>query len=140
MVGTLGGLLKVMQSFLFIGLIFLLSVVSRLGTFFLPFKWISILFLKNKCSSDNHCSEFNLVPLSKVIYKVSRKVPWRFMCLEQAIVARIFLNLKGVPNIVYFGFKKEEELTKAHAWLKVNDFVVTGESGYEEYKVIAKFH
>lgn len=84
--------------------------------------------------------EVNLYLLRYRIYLISYKIPLFVRCFEKAIIARLYLRSNNVKSVIYFGIKKENDELKAHAWLIVDDFIVTGGEGHEEFKVLKTFY
>lgn len=91
-------------------------------------------------SSGNTVSIKFLYQLSNRILQVGKYLPWRFMCYEQALTARIILNRRRQSNQLYIGFKDEDGKRKIHAWLNSQDITLTGFRRMEEYHVINSFH
>ena len=54
------------------------------------------------------------------------RVPWRSDCLVQALAARRWLARAAIPSDVCLGVRKDEQGFQAHAWLKVEERIVTG--------------
>ena len=61
------------------------------------------------------------------VTRAARYVPFRAVCLPQAIAARIMLGRRGVGSVLYFGAAKgTQDPFDAHAWLHAADVKVTG--------------
>lgn len=58
--------------------------------------------------------------------------------MVQALSAKWLLQKYNIPSTIYFGVFKstKENKLKAHAWLKINDYVVTGAAGHQKFKVV----
>ncbi len=79
--------------------------------------------------------------LHHYITKISKHLPWGAVCLDQAIAAKWMLDRRNISSVLYFGVMKDGDVKnflKAHAWLMVGDYCVTGD-GYEQYKLIAVY-
>jgi hypothetical protein len=64
----------------------------------------------------------------------ARHVPFKAVCLPQAMAARIMLRRRGVASVLHFGAAKgREKAIDAHAWLDAAGVEVTG------YPVAAHF-
>jgi len=64
----------------------------------------------------------------------ARHVPFKAVCLPQAMAARIMLRHRGVASVLHFGAAKgKEKPIDAHAWLDAAGVEVTG------YPVAAHF-
>ena len=70
------------------------------------------------------------------VTRAARYVPFRAVCLPQAIAAQAMLGRRGVASVMHFGvLKKPGEALAAHAWLSAAEIEVTGyplEPGYIE--------
>lgn len=54
----------------------------------------------------------------------ARRLPWKPLCLSQALVAACMLRLRGRRSVLCLGVRKEGDSIGAHAWL-----VLTGQDG-----------
>jgi hypothetical protein len=73
----------------------------------------------------------------------SRRAPWRCMCLEQAIAAKLMLRRHGVPSTLYLGVARardpDQPSIEAHAWLRCGSLYVTGGENRTRYTVVSTF-
>lgn len=68
------------------------------------------------------------------IVSAARHVPFKAVCLPQAMAARIMLGRRGVASVLHFGAAKGQgRPIDAHAWLDAAGVEVTG------YPVAAQF-
>jgi hypothetical protein len=66
--------------------------------------------------------------------RAARHVPFKAVCLPQAMAARIMLRRRGVASVLHFGAAKgQARPIDAHAWLDAAGVEVTG------YPVAAQF-
>ena len=98
--------------------------VARLRTRFVPARRIWPTLTVRAPEIPDHPL---MKQLSRLIPAVARRVPWRAMCLEQAITAHTILARAGIGSRVEIGvahgpFGKLE----AHAWLKCAERTVVG--------------
>lgn len=84
--------------------------------------------------------------IGHVVEVVGRCMPFRALCLQQAIAVRRMLNRRGIPAMVYLGIARDRadraqiELGRAaHAWVTVGSRVVSGEGVLEKYAIVARF-
>lgn len=84
--------------------------------------------------------------IGHVVGVVGRCMPFRALCLQQAIAVRRMLNRRGIPAMVYLGISRDQsdriraDLGRAaHAWVTVGSRVVSGEGVLEKYAVVARF-
>ena len=75
-------------------------------------------------------SPIQLILISRVqlaVARVHRYVPWNTECYTQALTAKCLLQQRGVPSLLTIGFKKDESgEVQGHAWLTINEWIVTG--------------
>jgi Transglutaminase-like superfamily len=70
----------------------------------------------------------------------ARHVPFRAVCLPQAMAARIMLRRRGVASVLHFGAAKgQEKAIDAHAWLDAAGVEVTGYPVAAQFSEIACF-
>jgi hypothetical protein len=71
-----------------------------------------------------------LVLISRVqlaVARVHRYVLWNTECYTQALTAKYLLQQRGISSLLTIGFKKDENgEVQGHAWLTINEWVVTG--------------
>lgn len=65
--------------------------------------------------------------VSWAVTRSARYVPFKAVCLPQAMAARIMLKRRGVASVIHFGAAKGKEKSfEAHAWLDAAGVEVTG--------------
>lgn len=70
----------------------------------------------------------------------ARYVPFRAVCLPQAMAARIMLKRRGVASVMHFGAARgQNKALDAHAWLDAAGVGVTGYPVGEKFGEIACF-
>ncbi|MEZ9198195.1 lasso peptide biosynthesis B2 protein [Shewanella sp. 10N.286.54.B9] len=74
--------------------------------------------------------------ISRLIVTTVRYCPWNANCLAQAIVARFWLGVCGVPYRIYFGLRRDNTGLKAHAWVCSGSVFVSGGNGFKEHSVV----
>ena len=59
--------------------------------------------------------------------RAARHVPFKAVCLPQAMAARVMLKRRGVASVMHFGAARgQEKPLDAHAWLDAAGVEVTG--------------
>ncbi|HZZ90826.1 MAG TPA: lasso peptide biosynthesis B2 protein [Caulobacteraceae bacterium] len=72
--------------------------------------------------------------------RAARHVPFRAVCLPQAMAARIMLRRRGVASVLHFGAAKgRDKPIDAHAWLDAAGVEVTGYPVSDQFAEIACF-
>ncbi len=84
--------------------------------------------------------------IGHVVEVVGRCLPFRALCLQQAIAVRRMLTRRGIPAMVYLGIARDRadraraDLGQAaHAWVAVGSRVVSGDGVLEKYAIVARF-
>jgi transglutaminase superfamily protein len=74
------------------------------------------------------------------VTRSARYVPFKPVCLPQAMAARIMLGRRGVKSVMHFGAAKRlERPLDAHAWLDAEGVEVTGYPVADGFAEIACF-
>lgn len=74
------------------------------------------------------------------ITRAARYVPFKAVCLPQAMAARIMLKRRGVESVMHFGAAKgHDKPLEAHAWLDAVGVEVTGYPVAKGFAEIACF-
>jgi hypothetical protein len=74
------------------------------------------------------------------VTRAARYVPFKAVCLPQAMAARVMLKRRGVASVMHFGAAKgQDKPLDAHAWLDAAGVEVTGYPVREDFAEIACF-
>jgi hypothetical protein len=74
------------------------------------------------------------------VTRAARYVPFKAVCLPQAMAARVMLKRRGVASVMHFGAAKgAEKPLDAHAWLDAAGVEVTGYPEAKNFAEIACF-
>jgi len=74
------------------------------------------------------------------VTRSARYVPFKAVCLPQAMAARVMLKRRGVASTLHFGAAKgKDKPLDAHAWLDAAGVEVTGYPVAREFAEIACF-
>lgn len=84
--------------------------------------------------------------IGRAVDTVARCLPFRALCLEQAIAMRRLLRRRGIPATVCLGIARDGadrarpgDGRAAHAWVSVGTQVVSGERMRENFAIVALF-
>ena len=78
--------------------------------------------------------------VGRAVRLAARYTPWDSLCQVQAIVARYWLGLFGIPYVLNYGLRRNQEgELHAHAWVCVGPVFVTGGDGYAAFTVVGSF-
>jgi hypothetical protein len=74
------------------------------------------------------------------VTRSARYVPFKAVCLPQAMAARVMLKRRGVKSVMHFGAAKgQQKPLDAHAWLDAAGVEVTGYPVAKNFAEIACF-
>ena len=73
------------------------------------------------------------------VTRAARYIPFRAVCLPQAIAAKAMLRRRGIASVMHFGVAKTREKMDAHAWLDAGRIEVTGYPVEASYVEVARF-
>jgi Transglutaminase-like superfamily len=117
-------------------------IVARLALIFVPFprlaRHLGTFMPPSDARAAATAADSGQVRLAGdigwAVTRSARYVPFRAVCLPQAMAARIMLKRRGIKSIMHFGAAKgHSKPLEAHAWLDAAGIEVTG------YPVAAQF-
>lgn len=115
-------------------------------SFFLEVKFIliflsmkKILSLCQKPIKEEKNSYETLLQLKKAIEIVDKNIPWKTKCLDKALVGKFLLNHFHIPSELCIGIKENSQSFEAHAWLKSNFIIITGQIPEMTFKTLKTF-
>ncbi len=138
------------NEYLFFSEAWLLLAISRALILFRPFKkLLPIIGDKatqeeaEKVSAEIEASIDLLKLIDISILRACPRSPWRTMCFEQALCARMMLKRRKIKSVIFFGldkiFDKNKEKLVAHAWVRCSGFPVTGGEDNSAYTIVGRF-
>ncbi len=68
----------------------------------------------------------------------ARVLPWKPVCLPQAVAATVMLKRRHIPSTLYLGVDPSRALD-AHAWVRVGQVTVTGGPVDQRFAVVSTF-
>jgi hypothetical protein len=133
---------RTIKDYILFGEAWFLLAMARLMLVFLPFKKI-IPVLGSMEKADAHEIENDKTKLHAIklaIERGSRYSPWRAMCFEQALAAKMMLKRRRFVSTIFFGvYKDDDNKLNAHAWLQSGGQVITGGKNLEKFTVLSSF-
>ncbi len=118
----------------------LLTLASPL-VFVVPFRhiarWLGVLNHDTVPDAD----PAHMRAIGNAVTRVARHLPWRPLCLPQALAARAMLRRRGIPSTFYLGMRLEEGTRnmRAHAWVTAGTIDVIGGQGADQFTVLARY-
>jgi len=111
-------------------------LARRLGSFVPP---TDARVLKVRTQAPNDQVEL-AEAVSWAVTRAARYLPFKAVCLPQAMAARLMLKRRGVKSVMHFGAAKSaDKPLDAHAWLDAAGVEVTGYPVKENFAEIACF-
>jgi hypothetical protein len=89
-------------------------------------------------SADHIARQPFLTNLTWALGALSRRLPWRCLCLEQALAAQMVLRRRGMAHTLYLGARLSQGKMEAHAWVRCGRRLVTGDNG-QDFPVVSCF-
>jgi len=127
----------------------LLLALSRTLILFRPFRSLTPILgtaieesEAEKILTEHKTDEQILLQIQRSIVRASKRSPWRTMCFEQDLTARMMLSFRKIRAVVFFGVLKPQnhyEEMKAHAWVNCSGFIVTGGQNNSYYSILGRF-
>lgn len=79
--------------------------------------------------------------IARLVEGLGRRLPWKSVCLDQALAAHYMYNRRGIAHVLHFGvLKKRPDEMLAHAWISSGTRVVVGETKAIDYREVSRFH
>ena len=112
------------------------ALARRLGAFVPPTDERVMLAGRGASARDTELAE----AIGWATVRAARHVPFKAVCLPQAMAARIMLRRRGVASVLHFGAAKgRDKPIDAHAWLDAAGVEVTGYPVAGQFAEIACF-
>lgn len=121
---------------------FILTGFYRFVILFVPFRKLAshIGTERYETSKDDLCDIMIVKDIRKAVLIVSKNTPWESKCLVQALTAQRLLKRRKISSTIYMGLaKKEDGQLLAHAWLRVGQWIITGEKEMHAFQPVAWF-
>lgn len=123
------------------------SGIIRLAILTLPFGYLSPrygVYSRDDQLSALATSEQQMLAwrLGRVAEIVSRYTPWESKCLVQSLMVLTCLGYYRIPYVMHLGAtltRDSNASMKAHAWVKVGRWVVSGGDGHQAFGILATF-
>jgi len=120
----------------------ILLLLSGLCVKIIPFKGIySFLQRRYGDVKIDHYKVSNCAgdAIERAVSRAAKGLPWKNLCLTQAIAAFIMLRRRGIPAVMLTGVKvlKNSSLS-AHAWVNTNEEASKKNSTNSDFTVVLK--
>lgn len=114
--------------------------LARLAIVLLPFRHVASISATRPTRPPPSDAREQITRARWAIRAVARRMPFRTMCLEQGLSARVILHRRGVPTTLYYGVMKGPEgQLMAHLWVRSDAIDVIGTEELERFTLLATF-
>jgi Transglutaminase-like superfamily len=118
----------------------LLLGVSRVLLLTVPFRRIAPLLSRPPAGAPTPVDPLLSRSVRRAVTIAARNVPFRAVCLPQAMAAKFMLARRGQPSTLHLGIGKDDAGNlMAHAWLQSDGAIVVGEAGVGDVTPIARY-
>lgn len=124
-------------------------LAARLALIFVPFPWLARRIGTFVPPTDPRAAPalgaiapdqtYLAAEIGWAVTRAARYLPFKAVCLPQAMAARLMLKRRGVKSVMHFGAAKGRDKLDAHAWLDAAGVEVTGYPVAENFAEIACF-
>jgi hypothetical protein len=121
---------------------FYLSLCKAL-TVLLPHKFWGLRYCHFQCETlqenmQDYQTEIQAV--RRAVKLLSRYLPWRSRCLDQALAVQRILTRHRLPSTLYLGMiKNSDKKWVAHAWVRCGDQWVIGYQYDKNYSIVGTY-
>ena len=123
--------------------VFFTLCYARFSILNFPFKKLAKRMSEGKKQKDTKRSKGEVlakaIQLSQITKSISKKVPFRSLCFEQALAMQMLLKRRGIASEIIFGLNSKNDQLAAHAWCICQGVTLSGEKGKEQFAVLKSF-
>jgi hypothetical protein len=113
---------------------------ARIATALLPFRVLAGWFSHVPTRLMQEAQPSECRKIGTAVERAARNVPWKAVCLPQAIAAKLMLSRRGYPAIVHFGVGRNAGgKLIAHVWVCCGDSIIVGRGGVPSVAPLAGF-
>lgn len=115
--------------------------LARLALVTLPFRQVVRLAAIRPAKPRADDTHAHIIGRTRwAVRAVARRVPFRAMCLEQGLTARVLLRRRGVATTLHYGVAKDREgRLAAHLWVRSGPLDVIGTENADQFTLVATF-
>lgn len=128
----------------------MLSAPIRAGLLLLPFRKMVPLLGQHQSNIQltsvvSEAQRQRAWRIGRITELAAGYTPWESKCLVQACAASILLRYYRIPYVMHLGVTRGGEnadagnALKAHAWLSVGPWIVTGGDGHRAFTIVSTF-
>ncbi|WP_245516003.1 lasso peptide biosynthesis B2 protein [Ancylobacter aquaticus] len=114
--------------------------LARLAIVLVPFRHVARIAATRPRRPPAADAREQIIRVRWAIRAVARRMPFRALCLEQGLSARMMLNRRSLPTTLFYGVMKGAEgQLMAHLWVRSDEIEVIGTEGLERFTLLATF-
>ncbi|WP_421697940.1 lasso peptide biosynthesis B2 protein [Ancylobacter sp.] len=115
--------------------------LARLALVTLPFRHVVRLAATRPATLTAGDPQAQIIGRTRwAVRAVARRVPFRAMCLEQGLTARVLLRRRGVATTLHYGVAKDRDgRLSAHLWVRAGALDVIGTENADQFTLVATF-
>jgi hypothetical protein len=116
--------------------------IAGLSIAVLPFRSVGLLAARpiRRQELARQARRNNVQRIRWAITRAAARVPWRAKCFEQGLAAQLMLRRRGIPAVLYYGAKQDEQNgLNAHVWVRDGDVDVIGGEIAGDFAILATF-
>lgn len=115
--------------------------LARLALVTLPFRHVVRLAATRPATLPAGDPQAQIIGRTRwAVRAVARRVPFRAMCLEQGLTARVLLRRRGVATTLHYGVAKDRDgRLSAHLWVRAGALDVIGTENADQFTLVATF-
>jgi hypothetical protein len=118
-----------------------LCTVVSIGLRVLRFSAVAPRLGRHMAESPAHHAGATSGEVARVQWAIAtaaRYLPWKPVCLPQAVTAQWMLRRRRIPSTLYLGADPASGYD-AHAWVRVGGVIVTGGPDQDRFAVVSTF-
>lgn len=73
------------------------------------------------------------------VRRMSRRVPWRTVCIHEGLTTQRLLRRRGVPAVLCYGTRVDGDNLSSHVWVRVDDKIVIGGEDAPAFTLLATY-
>lgn len=71
--------------------------------------------------------------IGKRVERICKRTPWTSKCLVRALTAQHLICKKKIATTLYLGVQEKDNSMLAHAWLRCENYIITGGDGFSSF-------
>ncbi len=76
---------------------------------------------------------------AQAVWRASRRVPWRTVCIHRGLAAQWMLRRRGLDSRFHYGLSQAGSILSAHVWVSLDGSIVVGEEEAARFTCVAEF-